>query len=74
MLTQMRSFRLATPKSNLLHTAGGEVNSQKATLCDHELDHLSTGEPITLNFHPGVNDQVTKEQDEAASSPDVKKE
>ena len=77
MLTQMRSFRLATPKSNLLHT-GGEANSQKATLCDHELDHLSTGEPITLNFHPGVNEPgattTTKEQDDIgkdAGSPSV---
>ena len=54
-MTQMRSFRLTSPKTNLLNGAG-DFNSQKATLCDHELDQLSTGEPITLNFQPGVND------------------
>ena len=50
MLTQMRSFRLKSPKSNLLNTGSNEVQ-----LCDHELDQLSTGEPITLNFQPGVD-------------------
>ena len=63
----MRSFRLATPKSNLLNNAG-EANSQKATLCDHELDHLSTGEPITLNFNPGVNEATPANEDDGVAA------
>ena len=38
MLTQMRSFRLTSPKSNLLNTGNNDGNSNKVTLCDHELD------------------------------------
>ena len=42
MMTQMRSFRLPTPKHNnfILHTATADAGgiSQKATLCDNEID------------------------------------
>jgi hypothetical protein len=52
----MRTFRLSTPKSNVLHTAADGGASYKATNCDNEYDHLSTGEPITLNFQAlGLN-------------------
>lgn len=41
---------MLTPKQSGLQQGIADV-SQKATICDHEDDHLSTGEPITLNFN-----------------------
>ena len=32
--------------------------SQKATMCEYDYDYLSTGEPITLNFNAGQNDEI----------------